>query len=395
MHRCQSNDTAGGMGDLLRIESSYSDLPGVFWQDYALCATVANMPAHALRALDNAKKLGVERSDDKFVRMAAEKRLIPSSMTETYKSHEAWKAERVGDGVTFTSTLCGESFSISADAPIDVRDVTNGSCAAIVTGREYPTRDGKSTASLLVISQSASAAESLQDFTDRMMKNPRGLDLKAISGLPCPVAECLSFEVVSDKVYANAGGTHLLAVAFASEQPDYPGLIFEKPQALPKLTKQDVPQVMTPIYTLRRLDGKRYTLVMLDSNGDIFDHARVDFEALLKSLQIDTKLGGGEYLLSSGFCGAAGGELGWGGNRVEVAAGEHIFKQRDQLGMEEAVGGEQFPAVQAEGRAIEAGYGAACFLYEQHAGGGVPRVEVEFPIAVEAAARDIGEVERS
>ena len=37
-------------------------------------------------------------------------------------------------------------------------------------------------------------------------------------------------EIITDKLYSKEGGAHLLAVAFASEQPTYPGLRFLKPR---------------------------------------------------------------------------------------------------------------------------------------------------------------------
>src|SRR5260370_40095200 len=57
IHQCQSNNPVGGMQQLLRVETSSTSLPGAFWQDYANCAGVANMPVHAVRAYDNARKI--------------------------------------------------------------------------------------------------------------------------------------------------------------------------------------------------------------------------------------------------------------------------------------------------------------------------------------------------
>jgi len=58
MQRCQSNDTVGGMQLLLKVEASSEKLPRDFWQDYANCSSVTNMPVHTVRAYDNARLLG-------------------------------------------------------------------------------------------------------------------------------------------------------------------------------------------------------------------------------------------------------------------------------------------------------------------------------------------------
>ena len=56
MQQCESNDPAPGMQRLLHIESSTKPIPGDFWQDYAYCAGVTNLPVHAIRAYDAAKQ---------------------------------------------------------------------------------------------------------------------------------------------------------------------------------------------------------------------------------------------------------------------------------------------------------------------------------------------------
>ena len=62
--------------------------------------------------------------------------------------------------------------------------------------------------------------------------------------------------------------------------------------------------------------------------------------------------------------------------------------------VDEAVGGEDLAAVEGELAAVEVGDAAAGFLEQQIAGGGVPGIEAELPVAVEAAAGDVGQVER-
>jgi hypothetical protein len=99
----------------------------------------------------------------------------------------------------------------------------------------------------------------------------------------------LEFEIVTDKMYSKEGGAHLLVVAFASEQPDYPGLRLERLSPLPNLQKSDATQVLRPGEVLRRFDGTLYTFAALDANADIYARSRNDFEDLLKSIVVDSK----------------------------------------------------------------------------------------------------------
>jgi hypothetical protein len=57
--QCQTTEPTGGADGFLAIESSHSweKLPPGFWDDYLECATITNMPAHALRAANHLKQL--------------------------------------------------------------------------------------------------------------------------------------------------------------------------------------------------------------------------------------------------------------------------------------------------------------------------------------------------
>ena len=127
-------------------------------------------------------------------------------------------------------------------------------------------------------------------FSQGKVKDPSHADKTPLAGIQCPVATCLYFEIVTDKLYKSEGGAHLLAVIFQSEQPAYPGLRFETPHPLPKVSKNSSdPTFFRPEETLQRFNGTLYTLVTLDANHDIYTRSRTDFDDLLKSLVIDSK----------------------------------------------------------------------------------------------------------
>jgi hypothetical protein len=88
-------------------------------------------------------------------------------------------------------------------------------------------------------------------------------------------------------MYQSEGGGHLLVVGFAEQPPDFPGLLFEKPDAPPKANSGDKVTSYRPTEKLHRLPGILYTVVELDSNASIFEKAAADFQYLLKSIQLD------------------------------------------------------------------------------------------------------------
>ena len=61
--------------------------------------------------------------------------------------------------------------------------------------------------------------------------------------------------------------------------------------------------------------------------------------------------------------------------------------------MNEAIAGQYFTAVQTKGRSVEPRHGSARLQHEKDACSGIPRVEIEFPVPVIAAAGNVGEVE--
>jgi hypothetical protein len=300
IHQCQSNDPVGGMQRLLHVETSSASLPGAFWEDYANCAGVTNMPVHAIRAYDMARKAADGPPVDDQLEQLARNRIKPSSITDSYPVRQAWHSEKIAGGNRFTSALCGESFATRSTSHLTVGDVSHATCAVTIDSEDYPSRYGPSTASLLFLTQAAKPGESLEAFsqrvleafTQRKVKDPRQADKTPLTGIQCPVATCLSFEIVTNKLYKAEGGAHLLAVFFQSEQPAYPGLRFETPQPPPKSPSTARSREPSPFRTdevLQRFNGTLYSFVTLDANQDIYPRARADFDELLKSLVIDSK----------------------------------------------------------------------------------------------------------
>jgi hypothetical protein len=297
MHQCQSNNSVAGMQQLLHVEASSTSLPGAFWQDYANCASVTNMPVHAVRAYDNARKNPDGTPIDEQLEQIARDKIKPSSLTASYRARQAWYPERTDRGNRVTTSLCGVSFITRPADHLNIRDAGFGTCFITIDTEQYPSRYGPSSASLLVGTQAAKPGESLEAFAKRTfeafandeLKNP-GPANRTSAGIQCPVTACLSFEVVTPKLYKAEGGAHLLAVFFQNEQPPYPGLRFETPQPLPKASNSSgQPAYFRPEETLQRYNGTLYTFVTLDANMDIYTRSRADFDDLLKSMIIDTK----------------------------------------------------------------------------------------------------------
>jgi hypothetical protein len=290
MHQCQSNDPVAGMEQFLHVETTTASPPAAFWQDYAVCAGLASMPVHAIRAYDKARKIPGAPPVDAQIEELARNKIKPSDVTSSYSPKQAWHEEKITGGNRLTSNICGQSFVTLPSYQLKIGDVRNGMCIVTADTELYPSRYGPSSASLLVMTQAAKPDESLEAFSQHILKDPLYAGKTPASGIQCPVPTCFAYEVITDKLYKPEGGAHLLVVFFATEQPVYPGLRFETPQPPPKESNgSGLPSFAQSEQIPQRFNGTLYTFISLDANRDIFPRSRADLDQILKSFVVDTK----------------------------------------------------------------------------------------------------------
>lgn len=288
MQECQADQGPKGMPLLLGVEEgvAWQKLPVDFWDDYVTCATVTRMPAHALRAIGRAIQAGAPAQSFEIMKGMNEKAFQASDLTSKYAARVVWTANGVNEDVVFTSRLCGVSFAAHGDWAMDIRDVTNGTCVVVAQPPAYPAKVGKSSPSVMLMSQPADARETLGDFVQKFLKG-KYESAVPVKGLPCPASDCVAYEIVKPDMYPDEGGAHLMVVAFAREMPEFDGLIFERPEGPPKPKEGDKMVYYTAGKEYHRLPEKLYYLVLLDSNAAIFDKAKQDYEFFLKSMRVE------------------------------------------------------------------------------------------------------------
>ena len=287
-HRCQSNEVKAGMEQMLTVEDRipWQQLPVAFWDDYINCSTITLMPAHTLRAVDHAVHLGESASSYSFAVDVAHKRYKGADVNTTYTARDVWQAIESNNSVQFTSQVCGMGFSAHSDWHIDIRDVAKGICLAMIETGPYPSKSGSSTPTLLILTRAAKPQETLENFVESILKARYTL-ARPIATASCPSEKCPAFEITDKSTYQWEGGGHFLAVAFAGEPPDFPGLLFEKPDAPPPAKAGETAAYYHPTEKLHRLPGTLYSIVELDANAWIFEKASGDFAYLLKSIRLD------------------------------------------------------------------------------------------------------------
>lgn len=287
MHRCQSDDIKSGMEQLLGVENQipWKQLPIEFWNDYVTCSTLATMPAHTLRAVDHAMQLGASPAAYYSIVDMAHKRYKFADVETTYPAHDVWLATKGEQELQITSQLCGLGLSAPNNWHMNVRDITNETCIVTVETGPYPSKTGQGTPTFLVLTRPAKPQETLDDFVQAFVK--KYPTARPFTPASCPSNKCIGYEIVTNAVYQSEGGGHFLVVGLAGQAPEFPGLLFEKPDAPPKGKPGDKITYYHANESLHRLPGVLYTVVELDSNESIFGKAATDFQYLVKSIWLN------------------------------------------------------------------------------------------------------------
>ena len=280
---CQTAKPTTGAERMLDIENSHAwdQLPAAFWDDYMECATVANMPAHFLRALDHSEKLhapSLEARD--VIADATRKRYDAFDPTKVYDPKEVWQGANSGDNTEFTSTTCGVRLRAHSDWTISRLEVTKGSCVALFRTGPYKATVNDRTPNILLLVQQPKENETLQEFSKKFMTDGT---FEPDALLRCPAASCIAMKAVQPDMYKKDGRI----VIFESNQPKFPGLIFETPLTLPKSGDNNGVQAYHPGQIQQRIPGKLYYLVLLDTAASIEEPAMKDFDFFLANLTVE------------------------------------------------------------------------------------------------------------
>ena len=285
IHQCQASEIKDGMERLLATERLVApeQLPYGFWDDYILCATVANIPAHALQAGARMRKLRAPPSNQRdFYLETARKRFKTTDPAATYSQEEVWRVENLGSRVEFTSSMCGLGLSVPRDWKIGAADAQKGICRMVVETSADQGKAGDVFPNILVIVRQPKKGETLEDFLRSF------LDGAATKGVApsCPGQDCLALETVKAGAYGAEGDGHFMTVAFRRDAPEFPGLLFEKPAGPPATGKEGV-QYFRPVERLHRLEGPLYYLVALDTAASVRTKAMIDFAAVLAGMRVE------------------------------------------------------------------------------------------------------------
>jgi hypothetical protein len=285
-HECQGAVVKEGMDMLLGVERRWpwDHLPSGFWDDYMSCASVANMPAHVLRAGFYVSKLSAVPSEYRNILMEiARKRFKTPELGVTYSGKDIWETRNENSRLVFTSYMCGFSFTALPEWNLHRLEVQKGTCLVQLETGPHPSKSGHVIPNLLMLARQAKAGEALDDFMKSFGTYPSA---KAVEVTHCPSERCLAYEVMRPNAYGAAGNGYGFLMVFERQAPEFPGLLFEEP-AGPEAPKDGKVRYFRPSERIRRMEGKLYYMVMLDTADSVLNEAKQDYNILLKHLKAE------------------------------------------------------------------------------------------------------------
>jgi hypothetical protein len=287
IHECQAGRVKEGMERLLAIERQFSweRLPAEYWDDYLSCAYAAGMPAHALRAGTLAKRLEANSSKDRDLLMGmAGRRFTAPDPEANYPAEAVWFAQETGSRVVFTNYMFGLAFASHGEWQVTVGGVEKGVCIVQIKTGPHPGKTVDVLPNILVLIRQPKPGETLDDFLKAALP---GVSTNRTRVGACPSQECLFREGAKPGLYKSEGDGHVIMASFERHEPEFPGLVFEQPVALPPAPESQKVTYFRPSEHLGRVKGVLYYLVMLDTADSVLEKASKDYEDFLNGMRVE------------------------------------------------------------------------------------------------------------
>jgi len=275
---CDAGKLEEGWKALVQLERSAGNkpLPAAYWREVLACASKATLPAHAARAGKKLEELKQATAEDRALVAKARAAVRVPAPDAAIPAEEAWIVRPRGNNVLLVNGPCGFAFEPRGDHPF-LPAVQQRACSVRTWTPPLKGKGGELRPGVVVLARVAKPNEKLEDYAAQMMPTwkPAKLD-----GFRCPGARCLTYANRLPGVYGKDGDGVGLAVAFAREQPEFPGLMFEDPGPTVR-RRPGAPPVFT------RFPGTIYYLLMFDSAATISERAKADYRRFLADLRVE------------------------------------------------------------------------------------------------------------
>jgi tetratricopeptide (TPR) repeat protein len=260
----------------------------LFWADYAIACSYANMPGNATYAAHQASIIEGKRTnieDQIFIINNNSLRTLHSDTTIDAK--EMWSVNgKQGNKLLLFNRLLGARIVIDSTWGVQLTDYKNWSSYITVKPHAAIAKSGQSVSySISLLAQVPDSRETLQQFLDKF--TPDTKFKKPVTFTVGGIKNCIGYEIQAPSFYPQNGGGHSYLIAVERKQPEFPGKALEDPLDLSKSDdKSPVNYYLAPaIYN--RINAKLYYYILLDSSEDIHDESLAVFKGFLDNLTLE------------------------------------------------------------------------------------------------------------
>jgi hypothetical protein len=239
-----------------------------FWEEYAYCTALANMPSHSLYAMSKSQEItGKQGNMEKQLGMIVQKNIQMLDRNKEYEATDIWDATE-GQPANFTCRPLGLSVAIDSTWGINIPGYQNRSGAFIVFPPKIKSKSGKEISYTVgILMHTANDDEKLEDYvTGFDGGGGEGSKRKKIQ-FSTRYANIVAYEITNPNDYADMGGGHFYLVGVEREAPDFPGLLLEQPKEIPG--KSGEMQFFSPGKSQERFGNRIFYAFMLDTCEDI------------------------------------------------------------------------------------------------------------------------------
>jgi len=247
---------------------------------------LSGMPEHVLRAASHLEMASSRQSNrGKTYVEIARQRIVPFDPNKDYNPSAVWLGpEPVNNVEVLTGASFGVQLKVHSDWGKEGFQLKGDKGTSVFSTGPYQAKKGTLRPSILLLVKQAKPGQTLEEFAASFGRDGTFVPYTPVR---CPAEKCIAERGVQPGMYKENGDGHGRLVFFESEQPEFPGLVFESPSSLPHQEGKEGPETFRFTQTQQRMPGKLFYLVLLDTAASIEEPAMKDFDFFLQNLTVE------------------------------------------------------------------------------------------------------------
>jgi hypothetical protein len=249
--------------------------PVAFWESFVVTAAIANMPSHAIYAMEKVKEIsGTPGNFEEQLGKTVKDRLKKPELTTSYEKEEIWSVDE-GDMPSFVCRPLGIRVTVDSVWNLSLNGYSKGQSAVIIKPSALRSKQGREVNyTIAILMKTVSDEESLESYINKFVVE---FSSKSRISFSDKFDRMIAYEIREPSMYEALGGAHLYMIGVERSAPDYPGLLLEKPSKAFRGTPGELNYYRPGDY-YDRFKGRLFYAIILDACEDIHEAAYAVFK---------------------------------------------------------------------------------------------------------------------